>query len=277
VQDVCFSSPGKHRGEGWLAVWDWIESLSELMATLVAGIPSLGGWSYVLLAVLVATEGPLSTLVGASASAAGLLDLRLVFVATVVGNIVGDCLWYSLGYMGKMNWLFEHGRWLGIRPRHVERLEREMQAHATKLIVFAKIAYGLIVPTLVAAGMARVPWRKWFPTVFIVETLWSILLVWVGYHATAFIQDFEQGLHAVGVALLVGGAAFVLFRMLRKRIDRTELELDPLNQVILAETSVSVAPVAEDLPHYAEVTPREYEGQADEQRCVALPERERTR
>lgn len=214
-----------------MALWEWIESARELLQNFQNGMfPELGTWSYVLLAILVATEGPLSTLIGASASAAGLLDWRWVLVATIAGNIAGDCIWYSVGYMGKMQWLYDHGRWIGIRPPQVERLEREMRTHARKLIIFAKIAYGLIVPTLVAAGMARVPWRKWFPVVFVVETLWSILLVVVGYHTTALIQDFEHTLHVLGGAVAAAVALFVLFRFLRKRIDEQELVLDPLNQ-----------------------------------------------
>jgi membrane protein DedA with SNARE-associated domain len=211
-------------------VWTWIEQIRELFAGLHAGIyPDFGTWTYILLGVLVATEGPLSTLLGASASAAGLLDWRWVLTATVIGNVAGDCIWYFAGYLGKMSWLYEHGRWFGMRPHHVARLEREMRAHATKLIIFAKIAYGLIVPTLVAAGLARVPWRKWFPVVFVVETLWSILLVWVGYHTTAFIADFEQTIQAVGIAILVAVVIFIVMRFLRKRIDEQELALDPLH------------------------------------------------
>lgn len=210
-------------------MFEWFESIRQLWTNLQAGIyPDLGVWSYILLGLLVATEGPLSTLIGASASAAGMLQWEWVLVATVVGNVVGDCVWYSVGYMGRMKWLYDHGRWFGMRPHHVARLEREMRAHARKLIIFAKIAYGLIVPTLVAAGMARVPWRKWFPVVFLVETLWSILLVWIGYHTTAFIQDFEHTVHAIGVAVAVGGVAFLLMRFLRRRIDQQELALDPL-------------------------------------------------
>ena len=228
-------------------MWSWIESLRELLVNFQAGVyPELGTWSYILLAVLVATEGPLSTLLGASAAAAGMLDWRWVLVATVIGNVAGDCLWYTVGYVGRMRWLYDHGRWLGLRPHHVERLEREMRAHATKLIIFAKIAYGLIVPTLVAAGMARVRWQKWFPVVFLVETLWSILLVWFGYHTTAFIQDFEQTLHAIGVAVLVGAVAFVSMRILRKRIDQKELDLDPLTQEIAEDQEVIKDHVAED-------------------------------
>jgi membrane protein DedA with SNARE-associated domain len=285
----------QHPGKVSMPVWEWFESLRELLMGLQAGIhPELGHWSYILLAVLVATEGPLSTLIGASAAAAGILEWQWVLVATVFGNIVGDCLWYSVGYMGKMQWLYDHGRWLGLRPHHVARLEREMRAHATKLIIFAKIAYGLIVPTLVAAGMARVPWRKWFPVVFVVETLWSILLVWVGYHTTAFIQAFEHSLHAIGVAVLVGGVAFVLMRMLRKRIDRQELALDPLNQVIDDEDSLIFSQHSLDshlneavveksgkaVPGTAELQEEWQEGRYEDRgeihRCVALAEADRT-
>jgi membrane protein DedA with SNARE-associated domain len=263
--------------------WGWVESLEEVFTNIQTGIyPDLGTWSYILLAVLVAVEGPLSTLLGATASAAGLLDWRWVLVATMIGNIAGDCLWYAVGYMGKMRWLYDHGRWLGLRPHHVARLEREMRAHATKLIIFAKIAYGLIVPTLVAAGMARVRWRKWFPVVFVVETIWSILLVWVGYHTTAFIQAFEQSLHAIGVAVMVAVTMLVLLRMLRKRIDRKELELDPMNQAIADEAEVIPTDDTDDAlwensGQSVEDSAEQYERHVDIYRCVALPERDTIR
>jgi membrane protein DedA with SNARE-associated domain len=167
---------------------------------------------------------------GATAAAAGLLNVWWVLAATIVGNIAGDTVWYLLGYHGKMTWLLRHGRWMGIQPRHLARLEREMHAHATKLIIFAKVAYGLIVPTIVAAGMARVPFRKWFPVVFVVETLWSCLLVWVGYHATGMIQDVERALVAVGLTALLVGGGFLLLRLARRSFEQQTLALDPLRE-----------------------------------------------
>ena len=264
-------------------MWEWINQFRELFTNFQAGVyPDFGTWSYILLAILVATEGPLSTLIGASAAAAGLLDWRWVLVATILGNVVGDCLWYSIGYMGKMQWLYDHGRWFGMRPHHVARLEREMRAHARKLIIFAKIAYGLIVPTLVAAGLARVPWRRWFPVVFVVETLWSILLVWIGFHTTAFIQDFEQTIYAIGVAVLAGVLIFVVMRFLRKRIDQQELALDPLNQEVIQSVALTSPIEAE----YAAVgkngnsvkdVPEMYEGKSEILRYTVLPEQEKVR
>jgi len=259
---------------------EWFDSIREMFASIHAGVyPDLGTWSYILLGVLVATEGPLSTLLGASAAAAGLLDWRFVLLATVIGNVAGDCLWYSLGYAGKMKWLYDHGRWFGMKPHHVARLEREMHTHARKLIIFAKIAYGLIVPTLVAAGLARVPWRRWFPVVFVVETLWSIALVWVGYHTTAFIKDFEHTLIAIGVAVLLGGGLFIFMRFLRKRIDAQELALDPLN-VETVENSQQITPLVGDtttvkpLTQSTATSPEGNRGQSEVLRYTISPEQE---
>ena len=83
-----------------------IEFVKELWATVHSGgWPELGVWSYVLLALLVATEGPVSTLLGAAAAAAGILDIRFVFLAAFLGNVLGDCLWYwSLKSLGRLSW-----------------------------------------------------------------------------------------------------------------------------------------------------------------------------
>ena len=200
-----------------ITVVEWLEWLWQNLTVLGHGVmPQFGVWSYVLLALLVATEGPLSTLIGAAAAAAGYLDVRWVFVVTAIGNIMGDTIWYSVGSLGKSDIVLRHGAWLGIRHRHLDRLEAEMQAHAVKLIIFAKIAYGLIVPTLLAAGMARVPWRRWFPVVFAVETLWSIVLVWVGYHAAGAIVELERGLRYVGIGALILGAFGFAWYLRRK-------------------------------------------------------------
>ena len=229
-------------------MWEWFETVRAVAHDVLSGhYPELGAWSYFLLAALVATEGPLSTLLGATAAAAGLLDVWWVLAATVVGNITGDTLWYALGYHGKMSWLVRHGRWLGLRPHHLARLEREMHAHATKLIVFAKVAYGLIVPTIVAAGMARVPFRKWFPVVFVVETLWSCLLVWVGYHATGMIQDIERVLVAVGLTALLVGGGFLLLRLARRRFEEQAIALDPLGHAQERALSEVVTEVVTDV------------------------------
>ena len=183
------------------------------------GFQGLGPWSYVLIALLVATEGPVSTLIGATAAAAGFLDIRLVFVATAIGNIAGDALWYSVGYVGKSKRLQGLTGRLGLHREQVLRLEDGMRTHAAKAILIAKVTFGLIIPTLVAAGMARFPLRRWFPAVLVAETIWTILLVSIGFHAAGAIAQVESGLRMIGlIAAVVVTTLGLIYLKRSKRI-----------------------------------------------------------
>lgn len=181
-----------------------VTTIHDLWATIHGGNwPELGPWSYILLVLLVATEGPVSTLLGAAAAATGILDLRYVFVGAFVGNVLGDCLWYSVGSVNTLDRIYRYGRWIGVREHHLEKLERGMHAHAVKLIAVSKLAIGLIIPTLIAAGLARVPWRRWFPLVLAIETVWTIVVVNLGFHGAGFIAEMEQGIQIVGAVVLL--------------------------------------------------------------------------
>ncbi len=60
---------------------------------LLALIASWGLWAYLGLALLVAVEGPIITLLAAVAAAAGALSPFAVFAAAALGNLTGDLLW----------------------------------------------------------------------------------------------------------------------------------------------------------------------------------------
>ncbi|MCB0060802.1 MAG: hypothetical protein KDE19_01760 [Caldilineaceae bacterium] len=181
-----------------------LATIHDLWANVHSGTwPELGVWSYLLLILLVATEGPVSTLLGAAAAAAGILDLRYVFVGALLGNVLGDCLWYTVGSVSTLDRLYRYGRWLGLREHHLVKLEWGMHAHATKLIAISKLAIGLIIPTLVAAGLARVPWRRWFPLVLAIETVWTIVVVNVGFHSAGMMKEMERGIQFIGAGVLL--------------------------------------------------------------------------
>ena len=189
-------------------------------------LPQLGFWNYIFLALLVAIEGPIATLLGAAAASAGMMKPLPVFVAASFGNLIADSLWYLMGRAGKIGWLVRWGGWSGIRPHHLERLQQAMHDHAIKVLLFAKLTVSLVIPSLIAAGLARVPWRKWFPPIFIGEMLWTGTLVVAGYFTTEAIKKVEQGIEYI---ILAASTILVLFlilllvrRLLRGQIDNEQ-------------------------------------------------------
>jgi membrane protein DedA with SNARE-associated domain len=181
-----------------------LELIQQFWTQLQLGqLPELGPWNYVLLAVLIVWQGPIATLLGGAAASAGFLRPGLVFLVGVLGNLTADIVWYSVGRKGNVERLFENGRFGGQRNRFA-RLKFGMRQNATKILLLAKLSAGFAVLALVTAGITRLRWRKWFPVVFIGETIWTGTLVLIGYYATEAMKQIQQGLH-----LVLAGTTFV--------------------------------------------------------------------
>jgi membrane protein DedA with SNARE-associated domain len=201
--------------------------LNNVNLLLINGqIPEWGVWSYLALAVLVAIEGPVATLLGAAAATSGLMRPLLVFIAASTGNLIADSLWYSLGYLGKFEWFYKLGRRTGISNRRMEILQISMRKHAIKVLFLAKLSMSLMIPSLIAAGLVKAPIRKWFPAVFGGEIIWTGALILIGYYGTEAIKRVELGLEYV---LLGGSIAFVIFIIYLSRRILKESESDDID------------------------------------------------
>ena len=187
---------------------------SFIQALRSGQLPQLGTWTYILLAALVAVEGPLATLLGAAAASAGLMKPGWVFAAAAAGNLSADSLWYMLGYIGKIDWLLRFGKKLGIQADVLVRLENGMREHATHVLFVAKLTLSMMIPALIAAGLVKTPWKRWFPAIFTGEMLWTGSLLLIGFYATEAIKRVERG---VEYAALGGAVVFVTFLILVER------------------------------------------------------------
>jgi len=195
-------------------------------------LPELGPWNYLLLAVLIVMQGPIATLLGGAAASAGLLRPSLVFVVSVVASLTADLFWYSVGYLGKIEWVWRYGHWLGLRREHVEKFQERLHQHASKFLLMAKLSAGLALPALIAAGLAKIRWRRWFPVVFLGETLWTGTILLVGYSFTEAIKRVEQSIHifafAVSVVFLLALLWFLPRAFRQLRANATLTEADPM-------------------------------------------------
>jgi membrane protein DedA with SNARE-associated domain len=169
----------------------------------------LGYWAYLVIALLVAVEGPIATLVGAVAASAGYLNPFLVFLSAVVGNLSADSLWYFLGLLGKLNWLVRYGRWLGLQKNQVMRFEEIVHDKAARILFISKLTLSLMIPTLIATGLARVPMRRWFGALFAGELIWTGFLTVAGYYFGHYVQKLERGVQIF--ALTTGAVVLILF------------------------------------------------------------------
>ena len=187
----------------------FIDRIRQFLTSIdVTQIASFGLYSYLLLAVLVAIEGPIATLVGAGAAGLGLLNPAVVFFAAAAGNLTADTLWYYLGYLGKIDWVKRFGKRVGVSNEKLDDLEHMLSDHAPRVLFISKLTVSPMIPALIATGLIKYPWRRWFPAVFAGEMIWTGSLVLIGYFGVKVIQKVELGLEH---AILAASIVFIVF------------------------------------------------------------------
>jgi undecaprenyl-diphosphatase len=199
--------------------------LTHVVLTLRSGqLPELGRWTYLVLYLVVAVEGPIAILLASAAASAGLMRPTMVFIVAALGNLTADSGWYMLGYMGKTEWIHAIGKRLGIRQSLIEHLKSNMIKHATRVLFLAKITISFVIPSLIAAGLLRIPWKRWFPYFIIAEALWTGSLVLIGYYTTEALKRVEQGIEyaVLAISLVFVGFMILAGRRLLRQLDQDE-------------------------------------------------------
>lgn len=185
----------------------FIDQIKEFLNSINAvQLAAWGVWSYFLLAFLVGIEGPIATLLGAVAASAGLLHPIFVFIAAAVGNLAADTVWYAIGLLGKMEWLLRFGKRLKINPESIRKMEGLLHEHAPVILFFSKLTVSPMIPALLATGLIKYPWRRWFPSVLAGEVIWTGSLVIVGYFGFAAVKKVQLGIEH---AILISSVLFI--------------------------------------------------------------------
>ena len=171
-------------------------------------------WVYPLIVGVAALDAvfPLvpseATVVAAAALAgAGDLVLSLVLIAGVGGAVLGDNVAYLIGRAGQGpldGRLLGSARW---RAR-VARAERMLRERSGTIIIASRFIPGGRTATMISAGLAGLPWRRFAAYDLVAGTLWAgyaSLIGLVGGKAFA-----DEPLHALLLAFGLAGMLTLL-------------------------------------------------------------------
>jgi len=182
-------------------------------------------WSYILVIFLVAINGEAAILLAASIASVGYFNPFIALGAVTLGNILSDTGWFALGYFGKIDWLLKRFRWLGITSDKLDLALQIVRKETIKLLVFSKLTNWITIPALIATGIAKVSWKKWFPTIVISNFLIGVVLMSLGYFMTAKLMEIQSSLRYVAI---LGTLVFILAAIfyVRKLVSQKNLLLE---------------------------------------------------
>jgi membrane protein DedA with SNARE-associated domain len=192
--------------------------------------PLFLGWlityRYAIIFPLTILQGPTVMLICGFLIRLGGFDFWPTYFLLMIGDFTGDVLWYLVGRHGARALVSRFGQFLSISMDDVDRLERLFAAHPTKILFISKITmgFGLALATLVAAGAARVPFRKYALINIAGGFIWTGILIAVGFFFGNLYLTIDKSLRIIATiaAVLFLLAALAGFsRYLRKRFRKT--------------------------------------------------------
>ena len=130
---------------------------------------------------LMIVEGSVATVMAAMLASLGAFLWPMVFIFSVVADLVGNVFLYWIGYQWGMKFVDGFGRHLGINEKRVLGMEEYFQAHGGKTLFVAKSIAGVYILAFVTAGIVKMDFKKFLLYSLLSGVIWSGFLVMMGY------------------------------------------------------------------------------------------------
>ncbi|WP_100444732.1 DedA family protein [Glycomyces xiaoerkulensis] len=176
---------------------------------------------YASLGLLVLVEGPAATVFGGSLVGAGFVVFWPIMLIVVVAEVTADSGLYLLGRLGARPRVARLLRRLGLTAVRHERLTAMINDDLPRVVAGAKAVDLAAIPAFLAAGLARVPYRRFVSWTAPASTVRAVLLLAVGAvfgHSVAGLFDFPVVVLALAIALAV--TVGLANRLVRRRTGR---------------------------------------------------------
>ncbi len=187
----------------------------------------LAVYGYAALLPLAVVEGPAVTVFAAFLAAEGVFSLVGVYAVVVLGDLLGDMLYYAVGRWMIGRWtrprpmgrsmdrdLDRRGRWAARLRRRVAALAPRIRTRAGAMLLFGKLTHSAGFAVLLAAGAAHVPIRRFLAYNLLGTLAKSLVLVLLGYWFGKLYASLQGDLQIAGMVgfVLVGSALLLLVR-----------------------------------------------------------------
>ena len=138
-------------------------------------------YRYLFLFPIAVFEGPIISVLAGFMVAQNVFGFWMVILILVLGDAVGDTLYYCIGRYGGHPVIRRWGKYLKITETNFEETKRKFHDHTTSILLFGKSQpLGSVI--LFAAGVLKVPYVKFIILNFVGTILKSFILVGIGYY-----------------------------------------------------------------------------------------------
>lgn len=177
---------------------------------------------YALIAVIMVIEGPMITIASAFAASLGYLNIFIIFFLAFLTDVLGDFIWYSVGYFGRLAVINKYGHYFGVSVEGIEKLRKLLEQHSKKVLLAIKISPVASTLALVIVGNSHFPFKRFVKIVCLISIPKTILFVgfgyFFGYSYTIVAKYFNEWFYGILIILVVALAVLFIYRKIALKI-----------------------------------------------------------
>lgn len=185
-------------------------SLDQILALLLQ-------YKYLILFPIAVAEGPVISILAGVMIARGVFNPWITYTILVLGDIIGDTLYYCLGRYGGRPFIKKHGHLFKLREEKMAEWEDHFHHKAPKRTLFLGKTqpWGSVI--LFAAGASKMPYLKFLFINTIASMPKTLLLILIGYYFNEAYVTTNRYVQYAGIVLTIIGISIVLYFFLKKK------------------------------------------------------------
>lgn len=189
-------------------------SLTQVVAWLTT-------YKYLILLPITIIEGPIITVIAGFLASLNILGLFTTYAVVVFGDVVGDLLYYGIGYWGRENFIARWGKYIGLSLERVKAMENQFKKRGKSILIWGKISHVFGAVILVSAGIVKVNLKDFILFNFFATLPKSVILLLVGYYfGQAYVRINKYFDYTAFIAFGLGMAAIIIYWLIKKFVDR---------------------------------------------------------
>jgi membrane protein DedA with SNARE-associated domain len=180
-------------------------------------------YRYILIIPITIIEGPIIMVLCGFLIRFGTFDLIPIYATLVISDLVGDIGWYCVGRFWGLPFVQRFGKFFSITEKTLAKATALFHKHHNKILFISKITmgFGFAVVTLITAGIAKVPFKKYLAFNVSGQFIWTAVLLAVGYGFGNIYTSIDKGFRDVALVAIIIIALVVVYgfgKYISKRI-----------------------------------------------------------
>lgn len=156
----------------------------------------------------------------------GVFEPVWAWLALAGGELLGDMLWYWLGYRWGEKFVKRFGRYVHITDDIIAVVKREYHHYHDWIIFISKLTagFGIAPAVFFTAGLSKVPFPRYMLINVLGQIFWTTGMLTIGYYlgelSLKLDTVFDRIFYGIGVIILAA-LAYGFSRYLRTRVEKS--------------------------------------------------------